>query len=191
MIKKMGSRRLHDRIPFMMHVVSARNVAEASKAFADVGFNIQEVRVMITVLQNQGMTAGELASATCISRSTLSHMLDRLEKSGFLRRQAVDQDGRSLQVHLTEKGMRRARECDEVAVIYENVLLSRITLREQRALYAVLKKILDASGHEVQVEPIVDRGGPRTRVRVKSRRHGSGSSRAIEKSHAKDDGITC
>jgi DNA-binding PadR family transcriptional regulator len=79
-------------------------------------------------------------------------MLDRLEKSKFLRRRRVDEDGRSFQVYLTDKGKRQARECDEVAVIYEKSLLLRITVREQQMLHAVLKKMLDVSEQSVHLE---------------------------------------
>ncbi len=57
-----------DTIPFMIHLISARNVAEATEEFLELGLNVQNARVLIVALQNPGITPRWLGEITRIDK---------------------------------------------------------------------------------------------------------------------------
>jgi len=57
-----------------------------------------------------GLTAGNIATAMHLDRSTISGILKRLEKGGFLQRRRDDKDGRRTLVFLTARGRAIASE---------------------------------------------------------------------------------
>lgn len=66
---------------------------------------------MLVQLHEAGgtMRMGELASQLLISRSATTRFVDRVESSGFVERVASAEDGRGMNVRLTEAGLTRLR----------------------------------------------------------------------------------
>jgi DNA-binding MarR family transcriptional regulator len=87
-----------DTIPFMLHLISARNVAEATDEFIQLGLNVQNARVMIVALLNPGITPRWLSEITRIDSSALTYMLNRLSAEGLLVRRKLKTDGRSVAI---------------------------------------------------------------------------------------------
>lgn len=66
---------------------------------------------MLVQLQEAGgtMRMGELASEMLISRSATTRFVDRVEAAGFVERSASVEDGRGMNVRLTDAGLTRLR----------------------------------------------------------------------------------
>lgn len=60
--------------------------------------------VIATLGDTGGMTCSELSTATLVTKGTLTGVLDRLERKGLIRRDAVQGDRRCIKIHLTDKG---------------------------------------------------------------------------------------
>ena len=52
----------------------------------------------------EGLTCGQLSEKTLTTKGTLTGVLDRLERRGFIKRESVDGDRRSIHIQLTQKG---------------------------------------------------------------------------------------
>jgi DNA-binding MarR family transcriptional regulator len=76
-----------------------------------------------------------------ISSGGLTDRLNRLTKAGLIRRAAVEGDGRSLPVELTEEGTRRAKAAFQEDMAIEAAMLAGLTEEEQRDLARLLKKL--------------------------------------------------
>lgn len=63
-----------------------------------------EILVQLSESPERRMRMSELAERTLASRSRLSHQIDRMEKAGFVTREACKQDARGLWAVLTEAG---------------------------------------------------------------------------------------
>jgi DNA-binding MarR family transcriptional regulator len=61
-------------------------------------------RVLFALWEREGQTHSELAQRTHVSAATISKMIQRMEKAGFLERRADEQDQRVSRVYLTESG---------------------------------------------------------------------------------------
>src|SRR6476646_7320674 len=69
-----------------------------------------QVLAMLSESPGRAMRMSSLAEVTNASLSRLSHLVDRLEKRGFVRREPDPTDGRFTNAILTEKGFRTLAE---------------------------------------------------------------------------------
>ena len=108
-----------------------------------------EVLVRLSEAPERQMRMSELAEATLLSRSRLSHQITRMERAGLVRRQECINDRRGWLAVLTEAGMDRlvAAAPDHVESVRRYVLdqLSDEEFRQLGALCEKLGNELDAN----------------------------------------------
>lgn len=93
---------------------------------------------------NDGLTQSELAEKLCVKPATLTRMLDRMEKSGYVERQADAFDQRISRVHLTESGrMLEAPVCETWGEL-EASTVAKLSLQERVELRVLLEKVLQS-----------------------------------------------
>jgi DNA-binding MarR family transcriptional regulator len=68
-----------------------------------IEINPAQGRIMFVLWQDDGIPITELAKQTSLGKSTLTSMLDRLEKAGYLRRVPSPHDRRVVLIERTEK----------------------------------------------------------------------------------------
>jgi MarR family transcriptional regulator, organic hydroperoxide resistance regulator len=77
-------------------------------------------------------------------RSTLTGVIDRLERRGFVRREINQADRRSFVIHLTRQGQAAARRVTAVLDRLERHIQARLTERDITGLEAVAAALGDA-----------------------------------------------
>ncbi|MFC5755203.1 MarR family winged helix-turn-helix transcriptional regulator [Rhizobium sp. GCM10022189] len=87
------------------------------------------------------MIPTELYGLLMISSGGLTHRLDRLEKSGLIRRERSAQDKRSFEVALTDEGIRRAENAFREDMKRELAHLDGLEEGERQALAGLLRKL--------------------------------------------------
>lgn len=75
----------------------------AHKSFEDVGITIPQSMVIRTLIKFGEMKVTELSSKVNLSNSTVSAIVDRLEKQGLVMRRRSEEDRRIVFVNVTEK----------------------------------------------------------------------------------------
>ncbi|MBN1780839.1 MarR family transcriptional regulator [bacterium] len=65
--------------------------------------NPAQGRILFVLWQEDGIPIQTLARETSLGKSTLTHMLDRLENSGYIRRKPSHDDRRQILIYRTEK----------------------------------------------------------------------------------------
>jgi DNA-binding MarR family transcriptional regulator len=90
------------------------------------------------------MIPTELYGLLMISSGGLTHRLDRLEKSGLVRRERSAQDKRSFEVALTDKGISLAEAAFREDMKRELGHLDGLDEGERRALEGLLRKLADS-----------------------------------------------
>jgi DNA-binding MarR family transcriptional regulator len=113
--------------------------------FAGFGLDRGEFDVIAT-LRRSGppyrLTPTEMYGLLMISSGGLTHRLDRLEKAGLIRREKSPQDGRSVQVALTEKGAALAEQAFRTDMASELAFLQPLDERERETLAGLLRKLI-------------------------------------------------
>jgi DNA-binding MarR family transcriptional regulator len=90
-----------------------------------------QVLAMLSESPGRAMRMSSLAEVTNASLSRLSHLVDRLEKRGFVRREPDPTDGRFTNAILTEKGFRALAEAAPAHLAHVRSLVIDVLSPEQ------------------------------------------------------------
>jgi DNA-binding MarR family transcriptional regulator len=113
--------------------------AEASRP---LGLTPQQSHLLCTLLRGSlGMT--ELSRILSIERSTLTSMVDRLERRDLVNRIAAPSDRRACHIELTPEGRSLAHDAHEAVVKCIDALTSDLPAATRRTLITTLQSILD------------------------------------------------
>ncbi|MBI5526548.1 MAG: MarR family transcriptional regulator, partial [Deltaproteobacteria bacterium] len=86
-----------------VHQLSGRRFAEKLRRFGLDQINPAQGRILFVLWQKDSIPISELARRTSLGKSTLTSMLDRIEKAGYIRRAASTDDRRVITVRRTMK----------------------------------------------------------------------------------------
>ncbi len=105
-----------------IHQLSGRIFTKLLKEANITELNPAQGRIMFVLWRNDGISIKTLANKTSLGKSTLTSMLDRLEKSGFIQRMSSKEDRREILIYRTEKDKAfqelYAKVSDQMSSIY-------------------------------------------------------------------------
>src|SRR5690349_24252933 len=97
-------------------------------------------RALAALTDRDCQTVGELSGRTSIEISTLSRVLDGLQRRKLLERKRAEDDGRVVTLHLTAAGRTMTRRVIPIAERYERVAITGLSTGD----VAMLKRLLRA-----------------------------------------------
>ncbi|MGE5417685.1 MAG: MarR family winged helix-turn-helix transcriptional regulator [Acidobacteriota bacterium] len=77
---------------------------QIGREFEKYGINLAQSFVLFSLLENDGLTLTEVGTRSRIENSTLTTMVDRLEKDGLVERRLDPQDRRMVRLFITDQG---------------------------------------------------------------------------------------
>ncbi|MCX7923487.1 MAG: MarR family transcriptional regulator [Clostridia bacterium] len=86
-----------------IHQLSGRIFSKKLKKYNIEEINPAQGRILFVLWRNDGISIQELAQITSLGKSTLTSMLDRLEKAGYLTRTFCKDDRRKILIHAQNK----------------------------------------------------------------------------------------
>ncbi len=113
--------------------------------FNEHGLQPGEFDVLATLRRSgepYALTAGALSEALLMSTGGMTSRIDRLERAGWIARRAHPQDRRAVMVALTDAGFTLIDGMIGPHVDNERLLLTPLSLDEQRTLDALLVRLL-------------------------------------------------
>ncbi len=128
----------HDRI---------RSVFEA------VGLYRGQPPMLRVLAKEQGLSHSELASRLHVTPATISKMIDRMERSGFVRRQGDPADQRVSRVYLTEQGQAVQAELGRLFGKIEQETFAGFTMEERLLLRRLLLHVRENLARATGAEP--------------------------------------
>jgi DNA-binding MarR family transcriptional regulator len=126
-----------------VHQLSGRIFARMLKEHGIRRINPAQGRILFVLWQKDGIPIVELARRTGLGKSTLTSMLDRLEKEGRLCRVHAREDRRKILVHLTEKDKRLRSRYDAVSERMVELYYRGFTAGEIDEFERALQRIYD------------------------------------------------
>ena len=119
---------------------TAHAVSQAfERAMADAGGSASAWQVLLLVRTQQWDTQSKLAETMGLSRATLTHHLNALERQGLVRRWLEDSNRRVQRVALTDEGEELFARLRDVAVSHDQRLRTHLS----DAQVALLGELLD------------------------------------------------
>lgn len=119
---------------------------EMEPVFAAHGLNLASFDVLATLRRSGDpytLSPGELIESTMVTSGTMTNRIDQLVKRGLVERIANPDDGRSVLIHLTDKGFRLIDDAATEHVANLDRLTSRLNEREFRSLDRLLQRFLE------------------------------------------------
>lgn len=133
---------LDTRLTQLWHVLGRRAKRELSRTAASV---------LATLRDSGPRRITELADSEAIAQPTVTALVGRLERDGFVQRAADPEDARAVLVHLTDVGLERLNEMRAGRAALLEARLAALTEDERAALAAampVLDKLLEEEPEE-------------------------------------------
>lgn len=101
-----------DRYIFLISKVCQKLIITLQKAFSEGGIEVTPIQGMLLFFlqKNDGSSLTQISQGLMLENPTVTGLIDRLEKSGYVKRSDHPDDRRVYLVHITEKGKRVANK---------------------------------------------------------------------------------
>lgn len=101
---------IEDRFIFLISKVCQKLLINLQKAFSESGVEVTPIQVMLLFFlqKNDGSSLTQISQGLMLENPTVTGLIDRLEKSGYVKRSDHPNDRRVYLIHLTEKGKKVA-----------------------------------------------------------------------------------
>lgn len=98
--------------------------------------------ILVCLYKNNKMTMKDIANYIHRTKPTVTVLVDKLEKLGYLKRAASDKDSRSTYVILTQKGEDFKATFDQISNNLNKMLNKNLSPEESELIEKLLRKVL-------------------------------------------------
>jgi DNA-binding MarR family transcriptional regulator len=133
--------RLDGYLPYLLNRAGARIATAFGEEMRRLGTSLQAWRVLAALRDKDGRRMGDLSTTTSIEVSTLTRLVDNMEKNGLVARRRDANDTRAVLLHVTAAGRRLTRRILPIAERYETVALKGFGAAEAATLKAALRRL--------------------------------------------------
>lgn len=101
-----------DRLIFLISKICQKLITNLQNAFSENGVEVTPIQVMLLFFlqKNDGSSLTQISHGLMLENPTVTGLIDRLEKSGCVKRSDHPNDRRVYLVYLTEKGRKVANK---------------------------------------------------------------------------------
>ncbi|MEO1137594.1 MAG: MarR family transcriptional regulator [Pseudomonadota bacterium] len=131
------------RIVALGHAISGRMAG----AYRDEGITIPEWRVLAVIGQVETLAARDVVRKTPMDKMTVSRAVSSLEQKGFVHRATHPEDKRVSMLSLSQEGRALFDRVGEMALAFEDDLMSTLDPEEAAAFRSVLEKLSERVLH--------------------------------------------
>jgi DNA-binding MarR family transcriptional regulator len=128
-------------LPYLLNRAGARIATAFGEEMRRLGTSLQAWRVLAALRERDGRRMGDLSTTTSIEVSTLTRLVDNMEKEGLVARRRDANDTRAVLLHVTAGGRRLTRRILPIAERYEEVALKGFGAAEGETLKAALRRL--------------------------------------------------
>jgi DNA-binding MarR family transcriptional regulator len=103
---------IEDRFIFLISKVCQKLIINLQKAFSENGVEVTPIQVMLLFFlqKNDGSSLTQISQGLMLENPTVTGLIDRLEKLGYVKRSDHPNDRRVYLVNITEKGNKVANK---------------------------------------------------------------------------------
>jgi DNA-binding MarR family transcriptional regulator len=103
---------VEDRLIFLISKVCQKLIINLQESFSENSLEVTPIQVMLLFFlqKNDGSSLTQISQGLMLENPTITGLIDRLEKSGYVKRSDHPNDRRVYLVNITEKGNRVANK---------------------------------------------------------------------------------
>jgi len=132
---------LETYLPYLLNRAGVRIADAFSKEIRPLGATLQMWRVLAALRELNGSRMGDLSETTSIEVSTLTRLVDSMEKKKLVARRGDPADARAIVLHATAAGRSLTRRILPIAERYEKLALRGFSAREAEQLKVALRRL--------------------------------------------------
>jgi len=168
-----GGEGVRAALDMLRRIVRALRLS-ARAAEKQVGISGAQLFVLQQLVDEGGLSVGELAARTHTHQSSVSVVVARLAERGLVRRRAGREDGRRSEVSLTPAGRALLRRAPNPAQERLVAGLAGLEPSDRRALVGALTRVVRAMGVAGERPQLFfeDEGAPRAKRQRRGKGHG-------------------
>ncbi|WP_042266051.1 MarR family winged helix-turn-helix transcriptional regulator [Paraburkholderia heleia] len=140
---------------------TARNVlaGRMDRAVAPLGLTSSQIGVILLLWFERASTPNEMSRALSYDTGSMTRMLDRLEKKGFLERQRSQADRRVVELALTDQGRTAAQQLPGLIAAEMSEQLRGFSSEEVVMLVHLLQRFIANNGSTIPLCGSVEGAG--------------------------------
>lgn len=139
----MSQPREAESMEYLLGQVCKLHHARAHALLEELGLYRGQPRLLRALYEGEGITHGDLADRLRVTPATITKMIQRMERAGFIERRADPADQRVSRVYLTEAGNAIRAAMDKALGTLEAESLAGLTEAERRQLCQLLLSVRD------------------------------------------------
>ena len=128
-----------------LHRATHATLHKLTTRLADLNLPAADINALANLADGTGRTVGALATATGTRPSTLTSLLDRLTRRGYIVRETDPADRRSFVVRLTPDGLAAAQRAAAAIADLERQALATMTSAQRAGFHAVIDALTEVS----------------------------------------------
>jgi DNA-binding MarR family transcriptional regulator len=136
---------INDYLSYLLARASHQVSREFHRELKTYGLSVLEWRVLATLEGSEGCSLGEVADAVLFKQPTVTKMIDRMERNGWLKRRPGTDDRRRVRIVLTARGRATVRTLLAKAKAHEAACLASYAPAEIENLKRILRDLLRRS----------------------------------------------
>ncbi|MCR5798336.1 MAG: MarR family transcriptional regulator [Eubacterium sp.] len=133
---------LKNQLCFPLYACGRKIVSAYTPFLKPLGITYTQYIVFMVLWEEESVRVGQLGSTLHLDAGTLTPLLKKLEKEGYVTRERSKEDERVTVVSITEKGMALKEKCKDIPVELSKQG-SKLTKEETEHLYKLLYKYLE------------------------------------------------
>lgn len=145
-----------ESIDFMLAWVCKLHHDRVRAVFEAVGLYRGQPPVLRALAEEEGLSHSELAGRMRVTPATISKMIDRMEKAGFVTRRADSKDQRVSRVYMTERGRMVQAELGRLFRRVEQETFAGFSPEERALWRSFLARVRENLTRASSAEPVVE-----------------------------------
>ena len=133
---------LKNQLCFPLYACGRKIVARYTPYLKPLGLTYTQYIVLMVLWEEESVTVGQLGEKLHLDAGTLTPLLKRLEKAGYVTRKRSDEDERITNITITAEGNKLKKKCKDIPLKLASEG-TNLTEKEAVQLYKLLYKFLD------------------------------------------------
>lgn len=133
---------LKNQLCFPLYACSRKIVGSYTPYLKPLGLTYTQYVVLMALWEHESLNVGQLGSILHLDAGTLTPLLKRLEKMGYVTRQRSREDERITIISITPEGDALKEQCKYIPIRLSEAG-SHLSAEDAKELYRLLYKLLD------------------------------------------------
>jgi DNA-binding MarR family transcriptional regulator len=108
------------------------------------GLTVTQLRLLSFLVEEEGLSYAELAERLYVTRPSVSALLERLERGGFIRREVAPHDRRGIRIWIEPRGRNAASTLSADVQEYTSGLMDDMTAEEKEQFAVAVERMVES-----------------------------------------------